>query len=353
MNSNIWLGKRVLITGHTGFKGAWLVQVLHKFGAIICGYALSPNTNPSLYYEANIADLCESNIGDIRDRVNFENVVRDFQPEVVFHLAAQPLVRVSYKDPYETYSVNVMGLINLFEILRFYSGVQCIINVTSDKCYENYEWDRCYKETDSMGGHDPYSSSKGCAELITSSWRRSFFSKAGVLVASVRAGNVIGGGDWAEDRLIPDFIRAVENGNNFVLRNPKSIRPWQHVLQPLSGYICLAEKLLLKKNEYATGWNFGPDEDSNRQVEWLALKICQLWGVDKFYSIVSDTSYYEAKNLKLDIEKARNELQWSPKWKISESLEKIVRWHKSYKKGENARTLCMNDIIEYFSIDIT
>ena len=348
MRPDLWNGRRVLLTGHTGFKGSWLVQILHALGADICGYALAPDTNPSLFGAARIAQLCRSHIGDIRDRANFAAAVRDFKPEVVFHLAAQPLVRASYRDPYETYSVNVMGLISVFEALREASGLQCIVNVTSDKCYDNFERERGYRETDPMGGHDPYSSSKGCAELITASWRRSFFAEAGILVASARAGNVIGGGDWAEDRLVPDFIRAVEKGRELVIRSPGARRPWQHVLEPLSGYICLAEQLLLGKSACATGWNFGPEDESVCHVEWIARTICALWGGNARYAIAAENILHEADTLKLDIQKAREGLDWTPRWTIAEALSKIVRWHKAFNEGQDARALCMTDITDFY-----
>jgi CDP-glucose 4,6-dehydratase len=344
VTSEHWKGRRVLITGHTGFKGAWLVQVMHRLGVDICGYALAPNTSPSLYDAANITKLCRSEIGDIRDRARLLGVVKSFRPEVVFHLAAQPLVRVSYRDPFETYSVNVMGLITLFEVLREAADIRCVVNVTSDKCYENLEWDRGYQETDAMGGYDPYSSSKACSELITASWRRSFFDPAGILVASGRAGNVIGGGDWAEDRLIPDFIRSVENGDELTIRSPRATRPWQHVLEPLSGYIGVAEKLLDNDNSAATGWNFGPEDESVRNVEWVAETICQYWGNGARVKIAADASFHEAHNLMLDIQKAKKELGWVPRWNVSDALFRTVYWHRSFSEGQNARLLCLQDI---------
>lgn len=346
-------GRRVLVTGHTGFKGAWLVQVLHRLGAEICGYALAPATEPNLFDAARVNELCRSEIGDIRHRSRLADVVGGFAPEVVFHMAAQPLVRASYRDPVETYSTNVMGLITVFEVLRGQPGLRCVVNVTSDKCYENREWERGYRETDAMGGHDPYSSSKGCAELVTASWRRSFFEPAGVPLASGRAGNVIGGGDWAEDRLVPDFVRAVSAGAELVIRSPRATRPWQHVLEPLSGYIRLAEALLSDVAPAADGWNFGPHSESVRNVEWMARTICTLWGDAARMHVAPDASLHEARNLMLDIGKAEAELDWHPRWTIREALGRVVDWHKGFNAGEDARLLCLRDIEDYDRAAVT
>jgi CDP-glucose 4,6-dehydratase len=316
-------------------------------GAEVCGYALAPSTQPSLYETARIGDVCRSEIGDIRDRERFQSVVDDFQPEIVFHLAAQPLVRASYRDPFETYSTNVMGLISVFEALRKASALRCIVNVTSDKCYENREWFWGYRETDPMGGFDPYSSSKGCAEIVTASWRRSFFAPKGVALASGRAGNVIGGGDWAEDRLIPDFIRAISDDNELVIRSPRATRPWQHVLEPVSGYLSIAETLL-RGGDAADGWNFGPENESIRNVEWMARTICEMWGQGARMSVAPDAAYHEAHNLMLDISKARAGLAWSPKWAVSEALSRVVGWHKGHLAGEDVHALCMRDIADYY-----
>jgi CDP-glucose 4,6-dehydratase len=347
MTGSIWAGKRVLVTGHTGFKGGWLTLRLASLGAEVCGFSLAPATQPSLFEAARIGSACRSEIGDIRDRARIKGVVENFRPEAVFHLAAQSLVRASYRDPFETYSTNVMGLISLLEALRGDPSVRCILNVTSDKCYENREWVWGYRETDPMGGFDPYSSSKGCAELVTASWRRSFFTPAGVAVATGRAGNVIGGGDWAEDRLIPDFIRAISSGNELVIRSPRATRPWQHVLEPLEGYITAAEKLLQLEVEAADSWNFGPEAESVRDVEWIARTTCALWGEGARMRVAADATYHEAHNLTLDISKARAGLGWRPRWTISEALERVVRWHKGYLAGEDAHTLCIRDIADY------
>ena len=342
-----WSKTKVLVTGHTGFKGGWLTLLLTSLGAVVCGYALEPETRPSLFHAAGIASSCRSEIGDIRDREKLTAVVRDFKPDVVFHLAAQAIVRASYRDPIETYSTNVMGLITVLEVLRETSSVRHILNITSDKCYENREWAWGYRETDAMGGFDPYSSSKGCAELVTASWRRSFFAPTGVNLASARAGNVIGGGDWADDRLLPDFIRSIDAGQELVIRSPRATRPWQHVLEPLSGYVLLAEALLSGQSNLADGWNFGPAMESVRDVEWIARKLCEYWGGAARMSISGDASFHEARNLMLDSSKARLELGWRPVWSVDRAIARIVDWHQRHFAGEDARSLCMQDIEAY------
>ena len=347
MTSGSWLKTRVLVTGHTGFKGSWLTLQLASMGAEVCGYSLPPSTRPSLFGAARVSEVCRSETGDIRDLPRFTAVVRDFKPDVVFHLAAQAVVRASYLDPMETYSTNVMGLITVFEALRGSPSVRHIINVTSDKCYENREWVWGYRETDAMGGFDPYSSSKGCAELVTASWRRSFFAPMGINLASARAGNVIGGGDWAADRLLPDFVRAIAAGEELRIRSPRATRPWQHVLEPLSGYILLAEELMKGSADLADGWNFGPAMESNRNVEWIARRLCDLWGENARMSIAEDASFHEARNLLLDSSKARLDLGWRSLWSVEESIKRIVDWHRSYFVGADARSLCMHDIRAY------
>lgn len=283
INKQLWNKKRVLITGHTGFKGSWLILLLHNLGSDVYGYALEPPTNPNMYEEAKIAGLVNSNIGDIRDYDKLLRVIQKVKPEIVIHMAAQPLVRESYKNPVDTYSTNVMGTVNLLEAIRQTPGIKAVVNVTTDKCYENKEWHWGYRENESMGGYDPYSNSKGCSELVTAAYRNSFFNskdyhKHGVALASARAGNVIGGGDWAEDRLIPDFIRAISKGEIVKIRSPYAIRPWQHVLEPLSGYLLLAEKLYTDGPKFAEAWNFGPDDRDAKNVEWITKTICDLWG---------------------------------------------------------------------------
>lgn len=351
--NGLFKNKKVLITGHTGFKGSWLSMLLHQLGADIYGYALDPPTNPSLYIEAGLDEIVKSTIGDIRDFQKLKDTIDRIKPEIIIHMAAQPLVRASYKDPIETYSTNVMGTVNLFEAIRQTKGVKVVINVTTDKCYENREWHWGYRETEPMGGYDPYSNSKGCSELVTSSFRNSFFNpkeydKHGVVLASARAGNVIGGGDWAEDRLFPDFIRAITKGEELLIRSPYAIRPWQHVLEPLNGYLTLAAKLYEEGTRYADAWNFGPDENDAQNVEWITKKICQLWGEIASYQIDTNPQPHEANYLKLDCSKAKAELHWYPKWNINKALESIVEWNKAWLTGINVRQICFDQINDYF-----
>src|SRR5450759_4295801 len=305
INKQFWNKKRVLITGHTGFKGSWLILLLHNMRSEVYGYALEPPTNPNMFEEAKIAGLVNSNIGDIRDYDKLLSTIQLVNPEIVIHMAAQPLVRESYKNPVDTYSTNVMGTVNLLEAIRKTPGIKAVVNVTTDKCYENREWRWGYRENEPMGGYDPYSNSKGCSELVTSAYRNSFFNakdyqKHGVALASARAGNVIGGGDWAEDRLIPDFIRAISKGEEVKIRSPYAIRPWQHVLEPLSGYLMLAERLYSAGPSFAEGWNFGPEDSDSKSVEWITNKICQFWGNEASYELDKNPQPHESSYLKLD-----------------------------------------------------
>jgi CDP-glucose 4,6-dehydratase len=350
---NFYKGKRVFITGHTGFKGSWLCLLLNQLGADVYGYALEPPTNPSHFNVAKIDELVTSHIGDIRDFDNLLQVMQKIQPEIVIHMAAQPLVRESYKKPIETYAINVMGTVNLLESCRNIHSVKAIVNVTTDKCYENREWHWGYRENEPMGGYDPYSNSKACSELVTSSFRNSYFNpkdyeKHGVALASARAGNVIGGGDWAEDRLIPDFIRAISTGGKVKIRSPFAIRPWQHVLEPLTGYLLLAAKLFSEGSAYAQGWNFGPDDSDAQNVEWITQTICKYWGEEASYEIDTNTQPHEANYLKLDCSKAKAELNWYPKWNIETTLKSIVDWNKAYLKKEDIREITRNQIHQYF-----
>lgn len=351
--NGIYENKKVLITGHTGFKGSWLALLLHQLGADVYGYALDPPTNPSLFEEAGIEQLMTSFIGDIRDFDYLLKVIQKVQPEVVIHMAAQPLVRESYKNPIETYSTNVMGTVNLFEAIRQTPGIKAVVNVTTDKCYENREWHWGYRENEPMGGYDPYSNSKGCSELVTASFRNSFFNpnnyaKHGVALASARAGNVIGGGDWAADRLIPDFIRAISKGEKLLIRSPYAIRPWQHVLEPLSGYLTLAAKLLTDGPAFAQAYNFGPDDNDAQNVEWITKTICELWGQNASYEIDTNPQPHEANYLKLDCSKVKAELNWQPRWNISTALQSIVEWNKAWLNKADVREICYRQMDNYF-----
>lgn len=351
---SFYSSKKVFITGHTGFKGSWLCLLLHKLGAEVYGYALNPPTNPSLYEAANIDTLVDSTIGDIRNYDLLLTTLQRTQPEIVIHMAAQPLVRESYKNPRETYEINVMGTVNLLDAIRQVPSVKAVVNVTTDKCYENREWHWGYRENEPMGGYDPYSNSKGCSELATSAFRNSFFNpntyaEHGVAVASARAGNVIGGGDWADDRLIPDFIRAITAGEEVKIRSPYAIRPWEHVLEPLTGYLTLAQALYTQGAPFAQAWNFGPEDSDARNVEWITKTICELWGDNARYSVDTNPQPHEANYLKLDCSKAKAELGWYPKWNIHKTLESIVEWNKKLIGGEDAREITERQIGEFLS----
>lgn len=345
MEPAFWAGKRVLVTGHTGFKGSWLALWLHKLGAQVHGAALAPPTSPSLYQDADLAGLISHHDVDIRNLSALRKLIAVIQPEIVFHLAAQSLVRYSYESPVDTYATNVMGTVHVLEAARLTPSIQAIVNVTSDKCYENREWVWGYRESDAMGGFDPYSSSKGCAELVTSAYRRSYLaSPEGAQLASVRAGNVIGGGDWALDRLVPDAMRAFLANKELVIRRPHSIRPWQHVLEPLHGYIVLAEKLFAKDVTFADGWNFGPSNDDARPVEWIVKALCSRWGDSRGYRVESGHGLHEAHHLKLDCSKALASLGWAPLWSLPTALEKVVEWYRAYGENQTARDITLAQI---------
>ena len=348
VNATFWKNKKVFLTGHTGFKGSWLSLWLQSMGAIVKGYALDPPTNPSLFYEGNLEDNMESVIGDIRDLNTLKQSMTSFNPEILIHMAAQPLVRLSYKEPIETYSTNVMGTVNVLESARSCSNLKAFVSVTTDKCYENKEWVWGYRENEAMGGHDPYSSSKGCAELVTSAYRNSFFNtSSSASIASARAGNVIGGGDWAEDRLIPDILRAFENSEAVIIRNPLSTRPWQHVLEPLSGYLVLAQNLYLKGDIFASAWNFGPKEEDCRPVNWILDKMVAFWGNDAKWELDSASNPHEAGFLKLDCSKAAHQLKWQPKWNLEHTLGLIINWHQDWQAGKNVKDICLKEIDSY------
>lgn len=349
MNPDFWRGKRVLLTGHTGFKGSWLSLWLQSMGAELKGLALEPPTTPSLFVEAQVAKGMSSQIGDIRNYEMVYQTVAVFKPEIVIHMAAQPLVRYSYKNPIETYGTNVMGTVHLLEAIRQIGSAKVVVNVTTDKCYENKEWVWGYREEESMGGFDPYSSSKGCSELVTAAYRRSYFKETGIALASARAGNVIGGGDWAEDRLVPDILRAFEKNQPVVIRNPHSTRPWQHVLEPLSGYLTLAEKLWHEPDVYAEGWNFGPRDEDAKPVSWIVEHMASKWGDGATWHIDDGIHPHEANYLKLDISKARQRLSWVPRWDLDSALNKIVEWHQGWLANMDVRDLSLEQIHQYIS----
>jgi len=343
-----WHGKKVFITGHTGFKGSWLSLWLQSLGATIKGFALEPPTNPSLFVEARVSEGMESEIGDIRDLESIKSSMVAFNPDIVIHMAAQPLVRLSYRDPVQTYATNVMGTVHVLEAARLCVQLKAIVNVTTDKCYENREWVWGYRENEPMGGHDPYSSSKGCSELVTSAYRNSYFSVPGAAaLASARAGNVIGGGDWAEDRLIPDILRAFEKNQPVIIRNPKATRPWQHVLEPLSGYLMLAEKLYKEGSMFAEAWNFGPQDEDVKPVEWILNQMVDQWGTGARWKLDDDPQPHEAQLLKLDISKANAKLKWTPQWDLKKSLVSIVEWHQHWLKDDDIRQMTQSQIQQY------
>lgn len=344
MNPSFWRGKRVFLTGHTGFKGSWLSLWLQSMGVQLKGLALDPPTNPSLFIEAKVADGMTSQVGDIRDYDTVLRAVAEFKPEIVIHMAAQPLVRYSYKNPIETYATNAMGTVHLLEAVRQVGSAKVVVNVTTDKCYENKEWAWGYREDEPMGGYDPYSSSKACSELVTSAYRRSYFTGSDVALASARAGNVIGGGDWANDRLVPDILRALEKNLPVVIRNPHSIRPWQHVLEPLSGYLTLAQKLYEEGQHYAEGWNFGPNEIDAKPVLWIVEELVKRWGSGAEWRLDAQENPHEAHYLKLDISKAKSRLGWSPRWDLCTALEQIAIWHQTWLAKGNVQELCLSQI---------
>lgn len=352
VNPVFWKGKRVLLTGHTGFKGSWLSLWLQSMDARVTGYALLPPTKPSLFEVADVGKGMTSIIGDIRDLEHLRAVFAEHRPEVVFHLAAQALVRHSYLEPVATYSTNVMGTVNLLEAVRDTDSVKAVVNVTSDKCYENREWVWGYRENEAMGGHDPYSSSKGCAELVTAAYRNSFFppekyKKHGVALASVRAGNVIGGGDWADDRLISDILRAISQGKPVNIRSPHAVRPWQHVLEPLSGYLLLAKNLYEEGVVCAEGWNFGPNDEDAKNVQWIVEKLTRSWGEGASWVLEGGDHPHEAHCLQLDCSKAKARLGWQPRWHLAEALAAIIDWHRAYLKGKDMRDRTLRQIDTY------
>ena len=353
MTPAFWRGKRVFLTGHTGFKGSWLSLWLQQLGAEVHGFALAPATTPSLFELADVARGMTSTLGDIRDLPALTAAMQAARPDIVIHMAAQALVRLGYVDPVGTYETNVMGTVKLLEAVRQVPGIRAVVVVSSDKCYENNEWPWGYRENEPMGGFDPYSSSKGCTELVCSAWRRSFFSPAeqarhGVARGSARAGTGVGGGDWAADRLVPDILRAIEAGQPVSIRNPGAIRPWQHVLEPLSGYLLLAEKLYDDGPRHAEGWNFGPADDDARPVSWIAERLTrQCDGSAGFQADDTSGQPHEAHFLMLDCAKARRTLGWHPRWTLSRALDQIAQWHNAYRLGSDMRSVTLQQIQAY------
>ena len=352
MTRKFWEGKRVLLTGHTGFKGGWLSLWLQSMGAKVTGYALAAPTTPSLFDVCGVPEGMESVIGDVRELTHLRKVMVEREPQIIFHMAAQPLVRSSYEHPVETYSTNIMGTVNLLEAARSTRTLKAIINITSDKCYQNREWLRPYREDDPMGGFDPYSSSKGCAELITGAYRSSYFNEReyemhGVAIATARAGNVIGGGDWAKDRLVPDLINAFANGHIPKIRNPEAVRPWQHVMEPLRGYLMLAERLFKDGPKYSGGWNFGPQNDDAKPVRWIVKRMAELWAKETNWERLNTSSLHEAQNLTLDNSKARNELGWTPVLQLESALELTINWVKKHQEGRSMKEVSLEQIKKY------
>lgn len=347
VQSEFWRGRRVFVTGHTGFKGSWLTLWLQSLGAEVCGFALLPPTNPSLFEVARVGAGLHFVVGDVRSLAAVNAAMADFQPEVVMHLAAQSLVRASYHQPVDTYATNVMGTVHVLESARRVASVRCVVNVTTDKCYDNRDWVWPYREDEPMGGHDPYSSSKGCAELVTAAYRASFMREGGVALATARAGNVIGGGDWATDRLVPDVLRAFDAGEPVQLRHPAAVRPWQHVLEPLSGYLHLAQCLWEQGDSVAEGWNFGPQADDARPVQWIVEQLARRWGAGARWQVADGIHPHEAHALKLDISKAQCRLGWRPRWDLAMALEHTLRWHQAWRSGQDMRAFCLHQIAQY------
>jgi len=352
MNTRFWHGRHVFITGHTGFKGSWLSLWLHAMGARLSGYALQPPTLPSLYETAKVGACVNSITADIRDLRSLTRAMQGASPEVVIHMAAQPLVRYAYINPVETYATNVMGTVNLFEAVRATPSVRAVINVTSDKCYENFGWTRGYREDDPMGGYDPYSSSKGCAELVSAAYRSSYFNgkdieNQDVAVATVRAGNVVGGGDWGSERLVPSVIQAFERDEPVAIRYPNAVRPWQHVLEPLRGYLLLAERLVEDGPAFEGGWNFGPHEEDAKSVEWVVENLATRWGGSAQWRRDQKSQPHEAERLMLDISKARCRLNWFPVLRLTDALDMVVGWYRARQAGMDICSYTLTQIETY------
>ncbi|PLZ00559.1 CDP-glucose 4,6-dehydratase [Burkholderia sp. WAC0059] len=353
VNAGFWQGRRVFLTGHTGFKGGWTSLWLASMGAKVAGYALQPATQPNLFEAADVGGIVEQNhFADIRDYEHLASAMSGFKPDIVIHMAAQPLVRYSYLSPVETYATNVMGTVHVLEAIRRCDTVRAAVMVTSDKCYQNNEWPWGYRENEPMGGYDPYSNSKGCAELVTSAYRQSFFpaeryADHGVAVASGRAGNVIGGGDWSEDRLIPDAIRAFQANAPLLIRNPGATRPWQHVLEPVSGYLVLAQALSTQGTAFNGGWNFGPGDDDARSVRDVVELVIEKWGDKARWQQDGAEQPHEANFLKLDCSKAKQQLGWTPKWNLPTAIQATVAWHREKACDNDMRQFSLEQIGQY------
>jgi CDP-glucose 4,6-dehydratase len=355
MNPNFWQGKRVLLTGHTGFKGSWLSLWLQSLGVELTGYALEPPTNPSLFEVAGVAKGMNSIVGDVADYEHLWQVVAACRPEIIVHMAAQSVVRTSYLDPVTTYNSNVMGTVYLLEAIRQVGGVRVVVNITSDKCYENREWVWGYRENDPLGGYDPYSNSKACSELVTSAYRHSFFNPSnyaehGTAIATARAGNVIAGGDWTADGLIADITRSLLQKQPVIIRNPYQIRPWQYVLDALNGYLMLAERLYDNGTAFAESWNIGPYESDIRPVGWIVEYLLSLWGENATWERDRTQQFHEAKSLSLDCSKARTKLNWQPKLSLEETLDRVVEWTKSYQAGDDMHRVTKTAIQKFMEI---
>lgn len=352
-NPKFWRGKKVFLTGHTGFKGSWLSLWLHKLGAHVHGLSLEAATTPNLFKEAQVSQcLASHTIGDIRRLETVKKTMQESRPDIVIHMAAQPLVRLSYAEPIETYATNVMGTLHVLEAARQIADIKAILVVTTDKCYDNKEWAWGYREDEPMGGHDPYSNSKGCAELVTSAYRNSFLQAQGKAVATARAGNVIGGGDWAVDRLLPDIMYAFEHGKPAIIRNPQATRPWQHVLEPLSGYLMLAERLYTDGQTYAEAWNFGPRDEDARPVQWIVERMADAWGKAASWQHDGGVQPHEANFLKLDISKAKMRLNWQPRWPLATAIQHINTWHQTWLSHGDMHQVCLEQIKQYSSTQL-